>query len=256
MPERHSGFPKKTGDFVSSTYYYDQYPAWVRDWNKKRLPDSYEGKSWELLQDRSKYVYRDTDDRPYETALPGYGRVFPHPFDNKDNGLFYTLLKICPVGDELTLEFAKNLIENEHLGQDDVPDYLAISFSSTDYVGHIFGIAMAVSSSDLRSGLMPEAPLIQQIRRNFHPQRSGDIYLVQESYWFLYSDETVPLCTIHGSPWRYDTYVPIIFAGAGVPAQRINSLVHPVDIASTLSAWMGAKNPSAAAGKPLLEVLN
>jgi hypothetical protein len=372
-------FSKKTGDFVSSTYYYDQYPGWVRDWNKKRLPDSYDGISWELLQDRSKYVYRDTDDRPYETALPGYGRVFPHPFGNKDNGLFYTLLTISPVGDDLTLDFAKNLIENEHLGQDDVPDYLAISFSSTDYVGHIFGIAslesednmlrldrtladlftyvekriglkntlivlsadhgapeapeymaslgmdvnrltpstydstpaveslkkrfgigkeliklyqhpyvyldhnlirekgldqaeveralaeelmkfdgiaMAVSSSDLRSGLIPEAPLIQQIRRNFHPQRSGDIYLVQESYWFLYSDESVPLCTIHGSPWRYDTYVPIIFAGAGVPAQRINRLVHPVDIASTLSAWMGAKTPSAAAGIPLLEVLN
>jgi hypothetical protein len=118
------------------------------------------------------------------------------------------------------------------------------------------GIALAVSSSDLRSGRLPEASMIQQIRRNFHPKRSGDIYLVQEPYWFLYSDESVPLCTIHGSPWRYDTYVPIIFAGAGVPAQQINRLVHPVDIASTLSAFVGAKPPSAAAGEPLLEVLN
>ncbi len=372
-------FSKKTGEFVSSTYYYEQYPDWVKEWNEKRLADSYEGKSWELLQDRSKYVYRDTDDRPYETALPEYGRVFPHPFGKKDNKLFYTLLTLSPVGDELTLDFAKRLIENEQLGQDDVPDYLAISFSSTDYAGHIFGIAslesednmlrldrtladlfgyvdkkiglknilivlsadhgapeapeymaslgmdvnrltpstydatpavealkkrfgigkelikmykhpyvylnhniirekgldraeveralaeelmkfdgiaLAVSSSDLRSGRLPEAPMIQQIQRNFHPKRSGDIYLVQEPYWFLYSDESVPLCTIHGSPWRYDTYVPIIFAGAGVPAQQINRLVHPVDIASTLSACVGAKPPSAAAGEPLLEVLN
>ena len=130
-------FSKKTGEFVSSTYYYEQYPDWVKEWNEKRLADSYEGKSWELLQDRSKYVYRDTDDRPYETALPGYGRVFPHPFGKRDNKLFYTLLTLSPVGDELTLDFAKSLIENEQLGQDDVPDYLAISFSSTDYVGHI-----------------------------------------------------------------------------------------------------------------------
>jgi len=103
---------------------------------------------------------------------------------------------------------------------------------------------------------LPEAPMIQQVRRNFHPKRSGDIYLVQEPYWFLYSDESIPLCTIHGSPWRYDTYVPIIFAGAGVPAQQINRLVHPVDIAATLSACVGAKPTSAAVGEPLLEVLN
>ena len=371
-------FSKKTGEFVSSTYYFDVYPEWVKIWNGKRKADSYEGRSWELLQDGAGYVYRDADDRPYETALEGYGRVFPHPFGKRDNKLYYTLLTLSPVGDELTLDFAKSLIENEQMGQDDIPDYLAISFSSTDYVGHMFGIAslegednllrldrtlaelftfidekvglqntlivlaadhgapeapeyiaglgmdvnrltpstydtapvvealkkrfgigkelitmyqhpyvyldhsvirekglnqaeveralveelmkfdgiaLAVSSSDIRSGHLPEAPMIQQIRRNFHPKRSGDIYLVQEPYWFLYSDESIPLCTIHGSPWRYDTYVPIIFAGAGVPAQRINRLVHPVDIASTLAAWVGAKPPSGAVGEVLQEVL-
>ena len=371
-------FSKKTGEFVSSTYYYDEYPAWVNEWNGQRKADSYAGKSWELLEDGTKYVYRDMDDRPYETELPGYGRIFPHPFGKRDNKLYYTLLTLSPVGDELTLDFARKLIENEQLGQDDVPDYLAISFSSTDYVGHMFGIAslesednmlrldrtlaelfayvdekvglqntlivlaadhgapeapeymaglgmdvkrltpstydttpvvealkkrfgigkelitmyahpyiyldhsvirdkgldqaeveralaeelmkfdgiaLAVSSSDLRGGRLPEAPMIQQIRRNLHPKRSGDIYLVQEPYWFLYSDESIPLCTIHGSPWRYDTYVPIIFAGAGVSAQRINRLVHPVDIAATLAAWVGAKPPSGAVGDPLSEVL-
>ena len=79
-------FSKKAGEFVSSTYYYKQYPDWGTDWNAKRLADSYEGKSWELLQDRSKYGYRDIHDRPYETALPGYGCVFPHPFDKRSFG--------------------------------------------------------------------------------------------------------------------------------------------------------------------------
>lgn len=371
-------FSKKTGGFVSSTYYYEQYPDWVNAWNEQKLADGYEGKSWELLQDRSTYVYRDADDRPYETALPGYGRVFPHPFGPKENKLFYTLLTLSPVGDDLTLAFAKTLIEKEQLGQDNIPDYLSVSFSSTDYVGHVFGIAslesednllrldrtladlfayvdktvglrntlivfsadhgapeapeymanlgmnvsrltpstydttpavealkqkfgigkelikmyqhpyiyldhqvirenglnqadvehalteelmnfkgiaLAVSSSDLRGGRLPESPIIQQVRRNFHPKRSGDIYLVQEPYWFLYSDESLPLCTIHGSPWRYDTYVPIIFAGMDIPAQRIARPVHPVDIAVTLAAYMDLKPPSAARGKPLCEIL-
>jgi hypothetical protein len=60
---------------------------------------------------------------------------------------------------------------------------------------------------------------------------------------------------MHGSPWSYDTYVPVIFAGAGVPAQRVDRLLHPVDIASTLSAFVGAKPPSGARGTPLMEVL-
>lgn len=118
------------------------------------------------------------------------------------------------------------------------------------------GIALAISGSELRRSQLPEAPILKQVRRNFHPKRSGDIFLVQESYWFLCNDESIPLCTMHGSPWRYDTYVPIIFAGAGVPSKRINSLVHPVDIAPTLAACVGTKPPSGAVGKILTEVLN
>lgn len=371
-------FSKKTGEFVSSTYYYEDYPAWVKEWNAGHPADAYQGKAWELLYERSSYVYKDADDRPYETDLPGYGRVFPHPYGSKDNKLYYTLLTLSPAGDDLTLDFAKALFISEQLGRDHIADYLSISFSSTDYVGHVFGIAglesednilrldrtladlfrfidehvglentmivlsadhgapeapeymaelgmdvkrltpskfdtapaiealkkkfgigkelismyehpyiyldrkvireqglnqaeveravaeemmifdgiaLAVSSSDLAAGRYPEAPMIRQLRRNFHPKRSGDVYLIQEPYWYLYSDESIPLCTIHGSPWRYDTYVPIVFAGFGIPADRIDRRVHPVDIAATLSAASGAKPPSGAAGKPLQEVL-
>ena len=140
-------------------------------------------------------------------------------------------------------------IKTQGLDQAEVERALAEELMTFD------GIAAAVSSSDLLKGDLPDTPLIRQIRRNFHPKRSGDIYLVQEPYWFLYSDESIPLCTIHGSPWRYDTSVPIIFAGAEIPAQRISRLVHPVDIASTLSAYLSIKYPSGAVGIPLLEVL-
>ena len=371
-------FSKKTGEFVSSTYYYDQYPDWVNAWNKNRLADTYAETSWELLNDPSSYIYKDTDDRPYETEMQGYGRVFPHPFGEKDSKLFYTLLTLSPVGDDLTLDFAKSLMVNEKLGEDAVTDYLAVSFSSTDYMNHVFGpasleqednllrldrtladllkfvdekvglintlivlsadhgvpeapeymaengmavdrlvpskfdvepgiaalkkrfgigtelikmyehpyiyldhqlirekgldlgeveravademmkfegIALAISSEDIKNGRLPEAPVIEQIRRNFHPKRSGDIYVLQEPYWYLYTDESLPLCTMHGTSWRYDTYVPIIFAGNNIKSGHVSRLVHPVDIVSTMAVRTGTKLPSGAAGSPLAEVL-
>jgi len=118
----------------------------------------------------------------------------------------------------------------------------------------IKGIAAAVPSSDLQRRDLPDLPLIQQIRRNFHSKRSGDIYLAQEPYWFLYSDESLPVATLHGSPWTYDTYVPIIFAGMNIPSQRISRLVHPVDIAPTLSNYIGIKPSSGSVGRVLTEV--
>jgi arylsulfatase A-like enzyme len=143
----------------------------------------------------------------------------------------------------------RELIRSSRLDQTIVERAIAAELMKFD------GIAAAVPSTDLLRGDLPDTPLIRQIRRNFHPKRSGDIYLVQEPYWFLYSEESIPLCAIHGSPWRYDTYVPIIFGGMKVQGQRISRLVHPVDIAPTLSAYLGVKPPSGCVGTPLVEVL-
>ena len=60
---------------------------------------------------------------------------------------------------------------------------------------------------------------------------------------------------MHGSPWRYDTHVPIIFAGQGIDAQKIHRLVHPVDVAPTIAALLGMTAPASAKGLPLVEVL-
>ena len=61
---------------------------------------------------------------------------------------------------------------------------------------------------------------------------------------------------VHGSPWRYDTFVPIIFAGAGLEPKDVYRPVNTVDVAATLAAWLGTKPPSGAVGIPLGEVLN
>jgi predicted AlkP superfamily pyrophosphatase or phosphodiesterase len=132
-------FSKQAAEFVTSSHYYDAYPDWVTAWNEKDLPLAYAGTSWELLNDPSSYLLGDADDREWETALPGFGRVFPHPFGPVDGKYFTTLLTISPAGDELVLDFARTLLDAEQLGQDKATDYLSVSYSSTDYINHTFG---------------------------------------------------------------------------------------------------------------------
>ncbi len=372
-------FSKASGEFVTSNYYYERYPDWVNEWNAHKLVSAYADKSWALMHPQAKYLFGDADDRKYETDFPGFGRTFPHPYGKADDKYFTTKLTLSPAGDELTVDFAKTLLINEQLGQDDVPDYLAISLSSTDYVGHIFGassletedniarldrtladlfafidkevglkntlmvlsadhgqpevpghlhergidnahyfdtkaldktpaitalkkqfgigeelikaffqpylylnrdlirdkgldqanveqavaeellkfdgVAYAVSSTALRADNLPNTLMTRSILHNFHPKRSGDIYLVFEPNVFINDFDGLIVASTHGSPWRYDTFVPVIFAGAGLRAVTVSRPVTPYDIAPTLAAYLSVKPPSGAIGMPLPEVL-
>ncbi len=116
------------------------------------------------------------------------------------------------------------------------------------------GVALAVSSSALDVGRFPDTHLIQSILRNYNPNRSGDIYVVFQPNRFINDFGGLTVAATHGSPWKYDTYVPIIFAGMGIPSQRISRLVQTVDIAPTLSLLVGAKIPTGSFGAPLKEV--
>ena len=118
------------------------------------------------------------------------------------------------------------------------------------------GVAYAVPSIDLVEGKMPDTRLYQQILRNFNPKRSGDIYLVLEPHWFVNDFDGLTVASTHGSPWRYDTFVPIIFAGNGLAAKTVFREVQTVDIALTLSKYLKIKAPSGATGSPLMEVLD
>ncbi|MCP4403866.1 MAG: alkaline phosphatase family protein, partial [bacterium] len=372
-------FSKASGEFVTSNYYYSNYPAWVNEWNARKPAMNYAGKSWELMHELSTYLFGNADDREYETDFPGFGRTFPHSYGEVGDKYMTTRLTLSPAGDELTLDFAKTLLEKEQLGQDDVPDYLAISFSSTDYVGHIFGasslesednlahldrtladlfafidqkvgldntlivlssdhgqpevpgylhslhmdkahyfdtesldktpaivalkkqfgigdelieafffpylylnhdvirgksldqaevekavaaellkfkgVAYAVSSTALRTRNLPDTLLTRLVLRNFHDKRSGDIYLVFEPSVFINDFDGLEVASTHGSPWRYDTFVPVIFAGVNLQPQEVNRDVTPYDIAPTLASFLKVKPPSGAIGIPLPEVL-
>ena len=142
-------FSKTSGEFITSSFYYDEYPSWVKKFNKQKLNQRYDSKPWELMYDKSKYMFGNSDDNPWEEDYAGFGRVFPHKYGTVDNKYFNHFLTFSPAGDELTLDFAKAIIDNEQMGQHDVTDYLAISFSSTDYVGHLFGPSSLESEDNM-----------------------------------------------------------------------------------------------------------
>ena len=106
-PVRRCGSRSRAAEFITSRFYYDRYPDWVNEWNSLKLAEDYAGESWELLSDASTYRFGGADDRPYETALPGFGRVFPHPYGGTSDPYYMTLLTVSPAGDELTVNFAK-----------------------------------------------------------------------------------------------------------------------------------------------------
>lgn len=360
-----------SGDFVTSAYYYQSYPQWVIEWNAERKAEALAGKSWKLLNAKETYLLAHQDDRPYETDLRGYGRTFPHQFGEADNKLLYTQVIASPQGDRLTADFIQNLMSNENLGLDAVPDYLAVSFSGLDAVNHFFGPSslenedmvlqldrtlagllrfidetvgmehvLIVLSADhgmselpeymseqgveagrlttdvvtamaekagkelfglenlvkfyyrpfiyldqevlLTAGLdrqevasamaarltrevgiylaitpheveiAPESTLLTRVGNNLHPVRSGDIYIVQDPYWFNF--DKGPVAGMHGSPWSYDTHVPVIFAGAGIPSQLVYRQIQPADVAPTLAALLGMSPPASAQGSVLPEV--
>ena len=379
----HSGtaywFSKAGGEFVTSSYYLDEYPERVSAFNDVGPAQAYANTSWSLLHDQDSYLFGDSDDREWETDVAGFGRTFPHAFGDGTSPYFTTWLTLSPAGDRMVLDFAKEALVNEQLGADGVTDYLSVSFSSTDYVGHVFGpssleaednilqldrtlaelfahvdehvglentlivlsadhggpdtpgylnalgipagyvepdswdkdaaitrikerfrikgeliatyshpylyfssevknnskidqqaleaavveelmkfpgVSLAVSSTALRSGNVADTPLMRAVKHNFHPKRSGDVFIVFEPNWFINDFEGLIVASTHGSPWNYDTYVPIVFAGAGLAPAVIDRRVHTVDIAATLAAYLGIKPPSGAVGDPLAEVVS
>jgi len=370
-------FSKSAGEFVTSTYYYDRYPEWVTAWNRQGKPGQYAGKSWDLLNPVETYRFGEHDDQPWETDFPGYGRVFPHPWGDASGKAFTTLLTVSPAGDELTLDFAKALVLAEGLGQDSVPDYLSISFSSTDYVGHLFGasslemednllrldqtlaalfafvddtvglkhtlivlsadhggpeapgylaslgqdrhyvaaelvspdrlnpllekklgrrgrfveayyhpylyldrkavataklslaeaqqalaeilqelpeVNAAITAAAIEAGRLSGNPISRMVRANHFPKRSGDVYVVFRPQEFINDFDGIVVAATHGTPWRYDRFVPIVFAGNRIEARRVSRPVTPYDIAVTLSNRLSVTAPSGAIGEPLAEI--
>lgn len=379
----HSGkafwFSKAESEFVTSNYYYDEYPQWVTAWNAQKLSAQYSGKRWELSLPPEKYTLKEGN-TDYKVDLAGFKRTFPHPYGPASYKYYSTMLTLSPAGDELTEDFASTLLQKENLGKGKFTDYLAVSFSANDYVIHMYGpssleaednlirldktiakllknvdeqvglkntlivlsadhgapeapavinalgatqasifnqeklisptllarlktefnlgenairlyaqpyiylnhdvikkkgasledvqkavaeellkikgIAYAVTSSDIEKNQVADTHTMQLVKNNYHPLRSGDVYVVYEPRNFINDMDGLTIASTHGSPWRYDTYVPIIFAGYNIDDKKVSREVTPYDIAPTLSSLLGITQPSGATGKILTEVFD
>ncbi len=134
-----------TGTMASSTYYFNQLPAWVTAFNNTKPADKYFGAKWERLISESEYEKRaGPDSTPWETVTSTWGdtNTFPHTITGgakEPNQAFYSALDYSPFSNDLLVSFAAEAIVNEQLGQDDDTDVLTVSFSASDYVGHRYG---------------------------------------------------------------------------------------------------------------------
>jgi predicted AlkP superfamily pyrophosphatase or phosphodiesterase len=132
-------YSQTDGAFVTSSYYHEAEPEWMRRWNDAKPAERFMDTSWELLQEPDRYVYADQDERSYEQPPAALGRTFPHALARADHAGFFSNLRETPMADELTLEFVRALVAAERPGLRGETDVLAISFSATDYIGHSFG---------------------------------------------------------------------------------------------------------------------
>ena len=129
------------GSWVSSSFYMNELPQWVKDFNTSETAESYL-KDWNTYYDIKTYTESGVDENTFEGGFKGKDKAtFPYDLKalSKDNRGF-DILKATPYGNSLTADFAMAAIKAENLGVDDITDVLAVSFSATDYVGHNFGV--------------------------------------------------------------------------------------------------------------------
>ncbi|MBI4484092.1 MAG: alkaline phosphatase family protein [Acidobacteria bacterium] len=140
-PDGAYWFDSSTGNFVSSTYYQESYPHWLQEFNSRKWPAAYFGRTWErLLSDHQSRSMAGRDDFPHE----GNGRetTFPHRFESKSgtpDSEYHLFFMGTPWMDAATLKLGEAAISGEALGRDPKPDLLALGLSATDSIGHSYG---------------------------------------------------------------------------------------------------------------------
>lgn len=144
LPAGHIGdmafwFDRESGNFVSSTWYMEELPQWVQQFNARGDVQAYSDSTWNTLYNIEEYTASNSDDTPYEGAFDWEDApVFPHEL-GKSESSSYRRLAYSPFGNTLLKDLALEAIRYEYLGEDDFTDVLTISFSSTDHIGHQFG---------------------------------------------------------------------------------------------------------------------
>ena len=192
------------GSFITSSYYVDSLPSWVKEFNTSRVIDKYL-KTWNTYYDISTYSESGPDDNNYESNFKGEEKpVFPHNFKIKSDETgksYYGAVASTPFGNSLVADFAIEAVENEKLGEDTNTDFLLIDFSSSDYVGHQFG----VNSKEVQDTYIRLDKEIERLLDYFDNKVGPGNYTI-----FLTAD--------HGA-----TYVPGFLKDSKIPVNYFNS---------------------------------
>ncbi len=370
-------FSHVTGQYVSSDYYYKHLPRWVIKWNAKHKARDYVKKFWQPSLACSQYAFCQDNKKHFQTHLKGFGRHFPHPYGRAISAQYYEHVYTSPVNDELLADFAKHLIGNEKLGTHPKTDYLAISFTATDAIGHQFGpyshesednfirlnhtlkgllqyidkkvgldktwivlsadhgvspspqylkqfhypayviteekiknnkqvkqilkrhrlkwsklvtlkspdlylnrgylkrkhisvdnlatslahalshvkgMAYAVTKKRILNNAWDNPLFAKAVKNQISPKHSGDIYLITKPYTTIV--KKVYDAVEHGSPWHYDSHVPVIFVTSQTKGKRLHRQVLTLDVATTLAAKLNIAPPIGALGHVLPEVVS
>lgn len=356
------------GSFITSTYYMKELPLWVQEFNKKELAKKYLSEPWTTVLPLEQYTESLPDDNKYETIGKGEMKpVFPHnlPELMKLNGGL-NIIRATPFGNTLTKDFAIQTMKSENMGKSEATDFLAVSFSSPDYIGHAYGpnsveqeddyirldkeLAELLKAIELQVGkgnalvfltadhAAPEVPayltdlkipsgyvkenkmvdslkkyltktygdslvlsfsnqqlfldhkaidskkyILQQIQEdvalflqrfpevsevltattlNNNQFTEGSRYLMQKGYNAKRSGDVLvnylpayidymPTGTTHGSPYSYDTHVPLLFYGWNIKQGNSTEQIYITDLAATLAMMLNIQFPNGCTGKPI-----
>ena len=135
-------YGKERAQWITSTFYMNQIPDWVKEFNKEDNLEKYL-EDWNTLKDISTYENHEIDNNSFEKLFKGKDNsAFPYDTKSlmKHNDCF-DMIKETPYGNTMTTDFAIKAIVNENLGKRGVTDVITVGYSSTDYIGHSFGVA-------------------------------------------------------------------------------------------------------------------
>lgn len=139
MPTAAYWYDGTIGGWITSSYYAEKLPAWVANFNNQRTAEKYLSQPWNTLLPLTQYTQSTPDDNEFENPFRGQARpVFPYDLPKLRENSF-DILKKTPFGNTYTTDFAIETIKQENLGRGNFTDFLAMSYSATDYIGHQFG---------------------------------------------------------------------------------------------------------------------
>lgn len=373
IPNGAYWYDTSTGKMISSTYYFENLPSWVSDFNDKKVADAYIKKGWELLLPIENYIESLPDENKYE-GMPTKEKkaTFPYFIDTYEEAKRYKQFPYTAPANTFLREFAQEAILKEELGKDKITDFLTLSFSSTDYIGHRYGIysveiqdtylrldkelatlfefldknvgegeytlfltadhagaptpshlhdlqfdaeylewdsmkvalnifleksygkgeyvsyfsdqevylnrelllqknillqeaqqkaseflitqkgiSQAITATEL-SKQIQRTGFLQLIQNGFNPRLSPDVaFVFQSGYMDSYYKKGG---TAHGTPYTYDTQVPLLFFGKNIKRGQTHRRVEITDITATLAALLHLQQPSGCVGSPIIEI--